>query len=394
MAKKIALVTPWPPQASGIADYAYNLASRIAGPSLIVHVVTNERAPAALPGIVFHHVEDVSAGRLDFSDFDAIIVQMGNHPHFHGYMLDIIQKHPCTVELHDLLLHHCAMGESGMSNGGEHYYQWIENAYGSSVADQFRAFMKKDGDILNCPIASVYPCSDFITEKAVHVIVHSMYAKNALIQSGRVSEVSVIPLCYGVRKFARTPSSDGTPVRIGVFGGIQRNRQVDVILDVLGDIDSKFTNWSLDLVGDVDGDCAEFLNKPRSFGISEKVRFHGRLALDELEECMSRCDIVISLRNPTMGETSGVVVRALEMGAVSVVSNVGWYSELPDFVFKVENETVHESLKETLLPLLTNPRLREEVSRQTKDYVAQYFDPRVAADDIIYTTLYEAPRIA
>ncbi|MCA8154890.1 glycosyltransferase family 4 protein [Burkholderia contaminans] len=393
MAKKIALVTPWPPQASGIADYAYNLVSHITGPSLIVHVITNERAPAALPGVFFHHVEDISEGRFDFADFDAIIVQMGNHPHFHGYMLDIIKKYPCTVELHDLLLHHCVMGESGMSNGGGQYYKWIENAYGSSVADRFRSFLEKDGDILKCPIAGVYPCSDVVVRDADHVVVHSMYAKNALIQSGLISDISVVPLCYSASHFERAVRFEGAVVRIGVFGGIQKNRQVDVILGALGNIDSKFKNWTLELVGDIDGDCGELLEKPGSLGISEKVKFHGRLALDKLEECMSGCDIVISLRSPTMGETSGVVVRALKMGAVSIVSNVGWYSELPEFVFKIENEDARENLEKILFELLINSNLREDISRKTQDYASQYFDLRVSSDDIVYTALYEVPCI-
>ena len=45
---------------------------------------------------------------------------------------------------------------------------------------------------------------------------------------------------------------------------------------------------------------------------------------------MAACDVVVSLRSPTMGETSGTVVRALSPARPLVVSDVGWFSELPD----------------------------------------------------------------
>jgi glycosyltransferase involved in cell wall biosynthesis len=53
---------------------------------------------------------------------------------------------------------------------------------------------------------------------------------------------------------------------------------------------------------------------------------------DRLWSLLAATDICVSLRYPTMGETSGVSVRALEAGRPQVVSDVGWFSELPDEV--------------------------------------------------------------
>jgi len=44
---------------------------------------------------------------------------------------------------------------------------------------------------------------------------------------------------------------------------------------------------------------------------------------------MAGSDVLVNLRHPTMGETSGSVIRALSLGKPSVVSDVGWFSELP-----------------------------------------------------------------
>jgi glycosyltransferase involved in cell wall biosynthesis len=45
---------------------------------------------------------------------------------------------------------------------------------------------------------------------------------------------------------------------------------------------------------------------------------------------MAACDVLVNLRYPTMGETSGSVIRALSLGKPLLVSDVGWFSELPD----------------------------------------------------------------
>ena len=47
---------------------------------------------------------------------------------------------------------------------------------------------------------------------------------------------------------------------------------------------------------------------------------------------MAACDVLVNLRYPTMGETSGSVIRALSVGKPLLVSDVGWFSELPDDV--------------------------------------------------------------
>ena len=45
---------------------------------------------------------------------------------------------------------------------------------------------------------------------------------------------------------------------------------------------------------------------------------------------MAACDVHVSLRSPAMGETGRTAIRALSLGKPLVVSDVGWFAELPD----------------------------------------------------------------
>jgi glycosyltransferase involved in cell wall biosynthesis len=66
--------------------------------------------------------------------------------------------------------------------------------------------------------------------------------------------------------------------------------------------------------------------------VPEGVVREGYVDEARLWSLMAACDIVVSLRSPTMGETSGSVIRTLSLGRPLVVSDVGWFSELPDTV--------------------------------------------------------------
>src|SRR5207237_1920666 len=67
-----------------------------------------------------------------------------------------------------------------------------------------------------------------------------------------------------------------------------------------------------------------------SLEVPEGVIREGYVTEERLWSLMAACDAIVSLRSPTMGETSGSAVRALTLGKPLVVSDVGWFSELPD----------------------------------------------------------------
>ena len=74
---------------------------------------------------------------------------------------------------------------------------------------------------------------------------------------------------------------------------------------------------------------------------------------------MAACDAIVSLRSPTMGETSGSAIRALSLGKPLVVSDVGWFAELPgDAVVKVPVDEHEEDTLLAALEALADPAVR------------------------------------
>jgi len=67
---------------------------------------------------------------------------------------------------------------------------------------------------------------------------------------------------------------------------------------------------------------------------------------------------MIALRMPTMGETSAVVMKALQAGLPTIVSDHGWYAELPECVRKLEPSVgCPDELAKLLRSLVDDPAL-------------------------------------
>src|SRR5947208_2123889 len=94
---------------------------------------------------------------------------------------------------------------------------------------------------------------------------------------------------------------------------------------------------------------------------------------------MARCDVLVNLRYPTMGETSGSVIRGLSLGKPMVVSDVGWFAELPDDVaLKVPVDEYEVPTLAAALELATQHQ--EQLRERALEYVQQEHHLGHAAD--------------
>src|SRR5690349_19516800 len=85
---------------------------------------------------------------------------------------------------------------------------------------------------------------------------------------------------------------------------------------------------------------------------------------------MAACDICIGLRFPTMGETSGSAIRTLSLGKPLVVSDLGWFAELPDDVaVKIPVGDGEEDALLRAFERLAEPGAAERMGEAARAYV-------------------------
>src|SRR5205807_3689405 len=85
------------------------------------------------------------------------------------------------------------------------------------------------------------------------------------------------------------------------------------------------------------------------------------------------CDVVLNLRYPTVGESSGTMLRALGLGKPVLVSEIGSFAEFPeDVCLKVPVGAGEEDLIfEYLNLLVSRPEVARALGARAKRYVAR-----------------------
>jgi glycosyltransferase involved in cell wall biosynthesis len=96
---------------------------------------------------------------------------------------------------------------------------------------------------------------------------------------------------------------------------------------------------------------------------------------------MAACDVILNLRYPTVGESSGTLLRSLGLGKPVLVSDIGSFREFPDDIcLKVPvNEMEEDLLFEYLNLLVSRPSLARGMGERARAWVRRECRWEVAA---------------
>jgi glycosyltransferase involved in cell wall biosynthesis len=129
------------------------------------------------------------------------------------------------------------------------------------------------------------------------------------------------------------------------------NKRIPQLLEAFASLRRTRPGAKLLLVGSA-GERFDVGRRLERLGLTEGVERHDYVPEGRMWSLMAACDVLVNLRYPTMGETSGSVIRALSLGRPLVVSDVGWFSELPDdVVLKVPVDEFEVATLEAALTL-------------------------------------------
>jgi glycosyltransferase involved in cell wall biosynthesis len=307
---KVAYYSPMPPSPSGIADY-----SALLLPALrerideIVVAEPGKRVPGA----------------------DVALYQIGNNPEAHGWIVDALRKRPGVVVLHELVLHHLISGITLGRGNGRAYLDAMERDFGVpgrliglGVLDNLLPLIWETQP-------ERFPLTGTILDLATGLIVHSAYVERGVREAGYGGPLWRIPHPAWPETDVTPEPVQGDPL-VGCFGHLNINKRIPALLEAFTLLRKKHPGARLLLVGEAT-ERFDLDRRLERLGIGGDVliREH-RVSEQRFESLMAACDVLVNLRSPTMGETSGSVIRGLALGKPMLVSDVGWFSELPDGV--------------------------------------------------------------
>jgi glycosyltransferase involved in cell wall biosynthesis len=323
---KVAYFSPLPPERSGISDYSALLLPALEERIDVKVAKRGKTKPPRGTDVALYHV--------------------GNNPEAHAWIVDALRRRPGLVVLHDFVLHHLVAGMTLGRGDVEGYLDAMQRDAGvvgrllaHGVADQLLPPIWEER-------AADFPLTSVVLDRADGVVCHSRYVEARLRDYGYGGPVRVVPMpAWPSPELIDVPGHEGRSPVFGCFGYLNGAKRVPELLEAFERLRGRFPDALLVLGGSTAPDLKLDPLGPES----------GVLRLEHLDEPalwrhLAACDVVISLRSPTMGETSGMVVRALSLGKPLVVSDVGWFSELPDAV--AAKVPVDEAEVETLTGVL------------------------------------------
>lgn len=292
---------------------------------------------------------------------EAVFVNIGNAWPFHAGFLRMVQRIPAIIVLHDMAIQEMCFDAMERDLFPRETYEasmlrWHGEPGIHAAHDVFA------GKHARGAIAQEYPGYELALPHAVSVLTHTPVARDAVAAT---HDLPVYLRDLPFRPSATTPEIIRSRVgglRLVQFGYTGPNRRLQNVLEALAPLRGEI-DFHLDIFGSV-WDPGYIAARAAELGLQHHVTLHGFVAEDVLDATLARAHLAFNLRNPTMGEASGSQMRIWNAGVPAVVTDLGWYADLPDeTVFKIDPADEVAALQNLIRQIDADPTAGRAIAR-------------------------------
>ena len=320
-----------------------------------IAVGSTEVGPSPAPPRPFLDHWSVPANVIaDLDDqFDAIIVNFGDHFPNHGLGLDALGRDRVIGIFHD----------ADMVNFGN----------GMRAAGRSVDLLPPDGEGRAVTAAIAKRCSG--------AVAHASHYRDVIEACD--GPLTAIPLAwtlpYGAAAVEHTDGGDDLrpdePLRLVTFGNINPNKCADRVIEAIAKDDALRARVNYRLVGAIDADERERLTAMASTA-GVRLTVLGPVDDDALHEELRRADMISCLREPVLEGASASAIEAMLHGRAVLVSDAGFYVDLPDeCVAKVPAATEAAAIGAVLARLADDKEQRDAIGRRAQAHATEAFAP-------------------
>ena len=328
---KILWFSPLPPAKTDIANYTCRVMAH-----LTRFADVQLAYPDGQPAVAGAGVPISSLSPRDLNAADYCIYNLGNDTRFHDQIARCAIAHPGIVVLHDRSLHEFFLRHFNNGPARDSYLTHMVRWYGG--AGFAAALDVRKGLIRPSALTARFPLFEPAVDRAMGVICHNPHVADEVRARFPKLPVLDLPLPYPALPAGDVQGDLGTPgrehVKLVMFGFMGANRRGCEILEAWAASPAR-ARFELHLAGEMH-DAARFMATAGRLGLKEQIIDHGFVPDAQLDAIIDDADIAINLRNPSMGEASGSLLRIWANGTAAVVTDTGWYGLLPpDSVWRI-----------------------------------------------------------
>lgn len=384
---RLALVTPLPPDQSGIADYALELIPELARHYRLELITTHPDTVTTT--LASYPIRGIDWFVQNASSYDRIVYQVGNS-HFHEHMFALNERHPGVVVLHDAFLSGVVrhMEQTRYRRGFFSERLYRDHGYGA-VAERRRQRGERN-------TVMRYPCSLGVIGPALGVVVHSREARSIVASNygeNVAAGLSIIPHLRALddkrdRISARRDLGLGDDTfLVCSFGATSLTKMNDRLLSA----------WRLSAMGGDPGARLVFVGGGGDGYAQQLVRsvagssavVTGRCSAETYRRYLHAADLAVQLRCLSRGETSGAALDCMAAGLPLIVNRHGSMAELPETSVAMIDEDFSDAvLAAELDRLRSDATERARLTRAGLDHVVEAHHPAHAGE--LYRDAIEA----
>ena len=385
--KRLAFVSPLPPERSGIADYSASLLMELTRCYEIDVCVVNPNEMSDVYIRATCGILSIDEFRASADRYDRVLYHFGNSVS-HAHMFDLLSDIPGVVVLHDFYLsaiqmwsevHNLRFAAMTRALLAERGYQAVAERFGHT---------KKTFDFDD------YPASLPVIQDSLGVIVHSQF-------SCRLAEewygepcrqkFTIVPFLHriGVEQSARRAEArkqlglSADAFVVCSFGYVTEAKLVARLIDawVASGLADR-TDAHCVFVGDAPGEYGdrtkEFLAKTSR---ATRIKITGWVDEREYRLWLNAADVAVQLRKNSRGETSASIYDCLGKGLPTIVNAHGFAAELdPKAVWMLPDQFGDDELVEALETLADAPARRKEIGGYARELIASTQNSRRCAE--------------
>jgi glycosyltransferase involved in cell wall biosynthesis/SAM-dependent methyltransferase len=374
---KIAWVTPYNTR-SAIGRFSRMIASGLNDSDHAVTIVRSEAADIldgsdGLPGTEVIRWDEVCYAPDFWSPFDAVVYNIGDHYPFHAGVIETLYRFPGVVIFHDYFLLDLFSAWREAIAGQAFADRILDNLYGEGAAVRFHAAASR-ADWYEYT-SEHFPMTEWIARLSYGAVAHSSFYADRLRRCCG-GPVLVTPLAYdALSDFQPLAGRDERPtVVILTIGHVNENKRIESVIRAIGSSDVLRNRCHYHVAGLVSDQERERLTAVAQTVSFDGLQIAGEVSNETLRAEIEAADVICCLRWPVLEGASASAVEAMLSGRPVIVTDAGFYRDLPDdLVFRVDPKYELGSLTSQLTRLVLDPALRATTGARAAEWAKSAF---------------------
>ena len=376
---RIAILSPYPPEASGVADYTRRTVQAL-GKISDVDIYSNAESPAPTPEVKnFFPISEIP---YTSGQYDNVLSVVGNS-HFHIPIINLQRVHggPC-------LIHDNRLAELYNWWKGEDYLAEMASKHlGRKVkASEVRHWMSHPGDL-----PSMFFCE--LIESATPLIVHSRGIQAQCFKEHGIKPEYLTFCCYrdfdvndltpsgklAARAALGIGADDFVIISLGIVGPTKGPFQC---IDSMSRLKKSGMNPHFFFVGSAGSLEPALRSHAAALNVAENIHFCGEwVSEQDYGRYVIAADMAVQLRNHFFGGLSGAMLDCIGSGLSTVANDdLAHALESPDSVVRISDELNSLELLDAILGIYQSKTYLDRLKPSRAEYVRKHSFERYAVN--------------